>query len=67
MSPFFEDTRVFADEQLRAFRDVPAAQKLTMLECARRFLERALTPGQLALMERIRRGDVDARRARGDR
>ena len=45
-------------EQLRAFRDIPAEDKLRWLEGMRRFLERALTPEKLEIMKRFRRGDL---------
>ena len=48
----------YSIEQLRAFRDVPAADKLRWLEDMRRFLEKALTPEKLEIMQRFRRGDL---------
>lgn len=45
-------------EQLRAFRDVPAADKLRWLEQMRRFLERSLTPEKIEIMNRFRRGEL---------
>ncbi len=49
---------VYSLEQLRAFRDVPAEDKLRWLEAMRRLLERALTPEKLEIMNRFRRGDL---------
>lgn len=49
---------VYTDEQLRAFRDVPAEEKLRWLESMRQLLARALTPEKLELMQRLRRGDL---------
>jgi len=49
---------VYSMDQLRAFRDVPAADKLRWLESMRRFLERSLTPEKLETMRRFRRGDL---------
>lgn len=45
-------------EQLRAFRDVPAVDKLRWLEGMRRFLERSLTPEKLEIMRRFRAGEI---------
>lgn len=45
-------------EQLRAFRDVPAIEKLRWLEAMRRFLEATLTPEKLEIMQRFRRGEL---------
>ena len=45
-------------EQLRAFRDTPAVEKLRWLEAMRRFLERSLTPERIEIMQRFRRGDL---------
>lgn len=45
-------------EQLRAFRDVSAEDKLRWLEGMRRFLERALTPEKLEIMRRFRRSEL---------
>jgi hypothetical protein len=45
-------------EKLRAFRDAPAEEKLRWLEDMRRFLERSLTPEKLAIMRRLRRGEL---------
>lgn len=50
--------RTYGIEQLRAFRDVPAEEKLRWLESMRRLLERSLTPEKLAIMQRFRRGDL---------
>ncbi len=51
-------THVYSIEQLRAFRDVPAVDKLRWLEGMRRFLERSLTPEKIEIMRRFRRGDL---------
>jgi hypothetical protein len=51
-------THAYTIEQLRAFRDVPAAEKLRWLEGMRQFLERSLTPERLDIMLRIRRGEL---------
>lgn len=48
----------YTTEQLRAFRAVPAAEKLRWLEELRRFCERFLTPERRALRDRFRRGDL---------
>ena len=48
----------YSIEQLRAFRDVPAEQKLRWLEGMRRFLARSLTPEKIEIMQRFRRGDL---------
>jgi hypothetical protein len=45
-------------EQLRAFRDVPAEDKLRWLEGMRQFLERSLTPEKVEIMRRFRRGEL---------
>jgi len=45
-------------EQLRAFRDTSAVEKLQWLEAMRRFLERSLTPERIAIMQRFRRGEL---------
>jgi hypothetical protein len=45
-------------EQLRAFRDVPAEDKLRWLERMRSFLARSLTPEKIEIMNRFRRGDL---------
>ena len=50
--------RSYSLEQLIAFRDVPAEEKLRWLESMRRFLERSLTPEKLEIMQRFRRGDL---------
>ncbi len=51
-------THAYTIEQLRAFRDVPAEEKLRWLESMRRFLERSLTPEKLAIMQRFRRSEL---------
>lgn len=51
-------SHVYSIEQLRAFRDVPAVDKLRWLESMRRFLEKALTPEKIEIMHRFRRGDL---------
>jgi hypothetical protein len=51
-------THVFTIDQLRAFRAVPAVEKLRWLESMRRFLERSLTPEKLEIMQRFRRGEL---------
>lgn len=51
-------SHAYSIEQLRAFRDVPAVDKLRWLESMRRFLERSLTPEKLEIMQRFRRGDL---------
>lgn len=51
-------SHAYSIEQLRAFRDVPAEQKLRWLESMRRFLERSLTPEKLETMRRFRRGEI---------
>ena len=51
-------SHAYTIEQLRAFRDVPAEDKLRWLEAMRRFLERSLTPERLEIMQRFRRGDL---------
>ena len=51
-------THAYTIEQLRAFRAVPAEEKLRWLESMRRFLERSLTPEKLEIMQRFRRGDL---------
>lgn len=51
-------THVYSIEQLRAFRDIPAAEKLRWLEQMRQFLERSLTPEKIEVMRRFRRGDL---------
>ncbi len=51
-------THHYTIEQLRAFRDVPAADKLRWLESMRRLLERSLTPEKLDAFLRFRRGDL---------
>ncbi len=51
-------SHAYSMEQLRAFRDVPAEDKLRWLEGMRRFLERSLTPEKLQIMQRFRRGDL---------
>jgi hypothetical protein len=51
-------SHIYSIEQLRAFRDVPAEDKLRWLEGMRRFLERSLTPEKLEIMRRFRRGDL---------
>ena len=51
-------THAYTIEQLRAFRDVPAEEKLRWLESMRRFLERSLTPEKLEIMQRFRRGEL---------
>ena len=45
-------------EQLRAFRDVPAADKLRWLESMRQLLERSLTPEKLDAFLHFRRGEL---------
>ncbi|HVV88293.1 MAG TPA: hypothetical protein VHE35_34865 [Kofleriaceae bacterium] len=50
--------RTYTVEQLRAFRDVPAEEKLRWLESMRRLLERSLTPERLAILLRFRRGEL---------
>jgi len=49
---------VYTIEQLRAFRAVPAEEKLRWLESMRRLLERALTAEKLEIMQRFRRGEL---------
>lgn len=51
-------SHAYTIEQLRAFRDVPAEDKLRWLESMRRFLERSLTPERLEIMQRFRRGEL---------
>jgi hypothetical protein len=51
-------THAYTLEQLRAFRAVPAADKLRWLESMRRFLQRALTPEKIEIMQRFRRGEL---------
>ena len=51
-------SHAYSIEQLRAFRDVPAVDKLRWLESMRRFLERSLTPEKIEIMQRFRRGDL---------
>ena len=51
-------SHAYTIEQLRAFRDVPAEDKLRWLESMRRFLERSLTPERLEIMQRFRRGEI---------
>ncbi|MEJ7599859.1 MAG: hypothetical protein WKG01_18280 [Kofleriaceae bacterium] len=51
-------SHAYSIEQLRAFRDVPAEDKLRWLEGMRRFLERSLTPEKIEIMHRFRRGDL---------
>lgn len=51
-------SHAYSIEQLRSFRDVPAADKLRWLESMRRFLERSLTPEKIEIMNRFRRGDL---------
>ena len=51
-------THAYTLEQLRAFRDVPAAEKLRWLESMRRFLERSLTPEKIETLRRFRSGDL---------
>ena len=51
-------THAYSIEQLRAFRDISAEDKLRWLESMRRFLERSLTPEKLEIMQRFRRGDL---------
>jgi hypothetical protein len=51
-------THAYSLEQLRAFRDVPAADKLRWLENMRRFLEKSLTADKIEIMRRFRRGDL---------
>ena len=48
----------YSIEKLREFRAVPAEEKLRWLEEMRRFLEKTLTPEQLEVMQRFRRGDL---------
>ena len=50
--------RHYTLEQLRAFRDVPALEKLRWLESMRRLLERSLTPEKLEILQRFRRGEL---------
>jgi hypothetical protein len=45
-------------EQLVAFRDIPAADKLAWLEEMKQLLERALTPERLEALQRFRRGEL---------
>lgn len=45
-------------EKLRAFRAVPAADKLRWLEEVRAFVERFQTPQARRAMERFRRGEL---------
>lgn len=51
-------THTFTLEQLRAFRDVAAIEKLRWLESMRQFLEKSLTPQKLEIMMRFRRGEL---------
>jgi hypothetical protein len=51
-------THAYSIEQLRAFRDVPAADKLRWLEHMRRFLEKSLSADKIEIMQRFRRGDL---------
>lgn len=51
-------THHYTIEQLVAFRDVPAADKLAWLEEKKELLAKTLTPEKLALLERFHRGDV---------
>lgn len=51
-------THAFTLEQLRAFRDVAAIEKLRWLESMRQFLEKSLTPEKLDVMMRFRRGEL---------
>lgn len=51
-------THAYSIDQLRAFRDVPAVDKLRWLEAMRRFLTRSLTAEKLEIMQRFRRGDL---------
>jgi len=51
-------SHAYTIEQLRSFRDVPAADKLRWLEGMRRFLERSLTPEKVEIMLRFRRGEL---------
>lgn len=51
-------THVYTIEQLRAFRAVPAIDKLRWLESMRRFLAQTLTPEKLEIMQRFRRGEL---------
>lgn len=45
-------------EKLRAFRAIPAADKLRWLEEVRRFVERYQTPQARRAMARFRRGEL---------
>jgi hypothetical protein len=51
-------THHYTIEQLRAFRDTPAIDKLRWLESMRRFLEKSLTPERIEIMQRFRRGEL---------
>ncbi len=48
----------YTTDQLLAFRDVPAADKLRWLEEMKRFLERFQSEEQRETMQRFRRGDL---------
>lgn len=51
-------SHAYTIEQLRAFRDVPAVEKLRWLEALRQFVECSLTPEKLEIMARFRRGEL---------
>lgn len=58
---------VVTDEQIRAWKALPAKDKLDWLEQANQFINKALTPERRQIMERFRRGEIRSEGGGADR